>query len=76
MRVVQTEVKTFVQELPCSSCVVGTMKPTGITLLSIPPQYPHKCNKCGAELTVKGHCFPRTITLPVNGTEEIIDVDI
>ncbi len=25
------------------------MLPTGVCLTSLPPQYPHKCNKCGAQ---------------------------
>lgn len=30
----------------CSSCGKGFMRPTGISLLSTPPQYEHKCTNC------------------------------
>jgi len=30
----------------CNQCLHGYMRPTGIVLISNPPQYPHKCNKC------------------------------
>lgn len=28
----------------------GEMLPTGMALMSSPPQYPHKCNVCGVEV--------------------------
>lgn len=30
----------------CSKCNIGYLRPTGEVLLSLPPKYPHKCNKC------------------------------
>ena len=34
-------------------CGDGHMRPEGYALLSSPPQYPHKCDKCGHEQTFK-----------------------
>lgn len=31
----------------CDKCGRGEMRPTGETLMSNPPQYPHKCATCG-----------------------------
>ena len=37
---------------------LGTMKATGMSLLSImPPQYPHVCDKCGATANL-GTVYP------------------
>lgn len=33
----------------CDSCGQGLMRPTGVTLMSYPAQYPHVCNGCGAK---------------------------
>lgn len=38
---------------PCG----GEMKPTGECLTSYPPQYPHKCDKCGRNVTFNV-CYP------------------
>jgi len=35
----------------CPVCGNGYMRPTGITLLSDPPQFPHQCNSCGYKQT-------------------------
>ena len=56
----KTEVRTIMVRLMCDKCEGGEMKPTGLCLTSIPPQYPHKCDKCGAEVTVHRHTYPRT----------------
>jgi predicted RNA-binding Zn-ribbon protein involved in translation (DUF1610 family) len=45
----QTPVQTVVVDYVCDSCGEGHMLPTGITLTSNPPQYPHKCDKCGTQ---------------------------
>ena len=37
-------------EMICDKCG-GTMIPTGMCLMSNPPKYPHKCDKCGFEET-------------------------
>lgn len=58
MREIETEVKTYRIRLMCDECDGGEMKPTGICLTSIPPQYPHKCDKCGHEETVRGKTYP------------------
>ena len=55
----RTEVRTIMVRLMCDKCGEGEMKPTGVCLTSNPPQYPHKCNKCGAEVTVRGKTYPR-----------------
>ena len=54
------EVRIFTVRLMCDKCGEGEMKPTGICFTSSPPQYPHKCNNCGAEVTVRGNTYPRT----------------
>lgn len=35
----------------CDYCGSGYMRPTGIMLTSYPPQFPHRCNKCGVSMT-------------------------
>lgn len=35
----------------CPVCQKGWMRPTGIVLTNMPPQYPHKCNSCNYEQT-------------------------
>lgn len=35
----------------CPVCKQGFMRPTGIVLMTNPPQYPHKCQKCDYEQT-------------------------
>jgi len=46
----RTETRTFVTRLMCEKCD-GEMLPIGIALLSSPAKYPHKCNKCGCQVT-------------------------
>lgn len=56
----RTEVRTFMVRLMCDKCGEGEMKPTGVQLLSNPPQYPHRCDKCGFETTIRGgKAYPR-----------------
>ena len=43
------EVKTKQVDERCPVCHEGWMRPTGVVLTSNPPQYPHKCTKCGYE---------------------------
>ncbi len=45
------KVETSQVDERCPVCGQGWMRPTGITLLSNPPQYPHKCTKCAYEQT-------------------------
>jgi hypothetical protein len=61
MKEKRTEVRTYVVRLMCEKCDGGEMLPTGIALMSSPPKYPHKCNKCGHEDTPRGgKRYPRT----------------
>ena len=41
------EAKALIVEMICDECKEGKMAPDGIMLFSDPPQYPHKCEKCG-----------------------------
>lgn len=45
-----SEVRTIMTpiqvDMACE-CIVGFMRPTGVSLLSHPPKYEHKCNNCG-----------------------------
>lgn len=43
------EVKVKQVDEKCPVCQNGWMRPTGIVLTSNPPQFPHKCQKCGYE---------------------------
>ena len=53
----RTEVRTYRIDLICDECG-GRMAPTGQALMSYPVQYPHKCEKCGAGITVRGNQYP------------------
>lgn len=57
----KTEVKTFRIDEQCDSCNEGQMRPTGYTLDSYPPQYPHKCTKCDHTETYH-NTFPYIVT--------------
>jgi|JI10StandDraft_1071094.scaffolds.fasta_scaffold883266_3 DNA-directed RNA polymerase subunit RPC12/RpoP len=41
------EVRTIGVDYLCDKCGDGLMEHTGIMLMSDPPKYPHKCNRCG-----------------------------
>lgn len=43
---VEIPVKTFEVDEVHEICA-GRYRPTGSTLLTNPPQYPHECNRCG-----------------------------
>ena len=62
---IEQEVKTFTVSCLCEECGDGWMEPTGICLTSNPPQYPHKCSKCGEIENFRVE-YPRTIyrTIP------------
>lgn len=34
-------------DMICPTCGRGYMRPTDVVYPTSPPQYPHKCNKCG-----------------------------
>lgn len=45
-----TELRTPIQLVEVDKgciCNIGRMRPTGTVLTSIPPKYPHACNRCG-----------------------------
>ena len=55
------ELKKFIIRYFCEPCARkggGEYLPTGVVLLSNPPQYPHKCNRCG-ETKVFNQKYPR-----------------
>ena len=58
MKEKRTKARTYIVRLMCEKCDGGEMKPTGICLTSSPPQYPHRCDKCGHEETVRGKTYP------------------
>lgn len=58
--ITRVEVRTFLEKWLHDGCG-GEFNPTGISLMSNPPQYPHVCNKCGKEETSRGFKFPRTV---------------
>lgn len=39
-------INTYSVDKSCDKCFEGFMRPTGVTLMCSPPQYPHKCTKC------------------------------
>lgn len=47
MSVVTVPVKYFEEHYECDFCGQGQVLPVGTVLLSMPPIYPHRCNKCG-----------------------------
>ena len=63
------EVKTFKVHCLCDSCGDGEMLPTGISLCTCPPSYPHECSKCGESVTFKGKIYPVYVTRSVAGGE-------
>lgn len=54
----RVELRTFEVHLICDKCGEGEMLPTGIVALSLPPQYPHECNKCSYRLNIRGKHYP------------------
>ena len=56
---VRKEVRTYSVRLMCGNCNGGEMHPTGATLLTSPPQYPHKCLRCNKE-SVERKRYPFT----------------
>ncbi len=56
------KVKTYEIDYKCDACGEGYMRSLGTVLLSNPVQYPHRCNKCGAEMNVRLHTYPYMVT--------------
>ena len=51
--------KTFLLKMICECG--GEFRAGNEVLMSYPPQYPHKCTKCGEERTFSGKSYPRLI---------------
>jgi hypothetical protein len=47
----KTELVSYRYDRGCMCGPEGRMRPTGLTLLTDPPRYPHKCTACGREET-------------------------
>lgn len=56
------KVNTYEIDFKCDVCRTGYMRPTGEILTTFPAQFPHRCNHCGAEMTVREHTYPYTVT--------------
>jgi hypothetical protein len=54
----------------CDDCGQGQMHGTSMVLLSSPPQYPHRCDVCGAEKTFGGASYPRVEFVDVTDAED------
>lgn len=54
----EREVRLFKISYNCDKCGQGDMLPTGLTLTSNPPQYPHICDVCGHKQTFKNKSYP------------------
>jgi hypothetical protein len=54
----KVEVKTYILRLICECG--GDMMPTGECMSSKPPQYPHRCARCGSMETVSDKYYPVT----------------
>ena len=59
-KTIRTKVTAYRIELPCEKegCDGALVSCSGMTLTSNPPQYPHRCNKCGAEKHILGITYP------------------
>ena len=47
----QKPLMTIQVDYRCDKCYEGYYRPTGINLLSNPPQFPHACTYCGDAIT-------------------------
>ena len=56
------KVQTYEIDYKCDVCGKGWYRPTGEVYPTYPLQFPHKCNFCGAEMIVREHTYPYTIT--------------
>ena len=59
MTEIRSQVLTWVTDMVCNTCGKGNMRPTGIVLTSMPPKYPHVCDKCGYQEAYNNQ-FPYT----------------
>ena len=60
MKIEKVEMIAFKVYAKCDKCEKGNMETTKETLLSYPPQYKHKCNRCGYEAYYREQ-YPRMI---------------
>lgn len=58
-----TRMDTFKVDAICPKCK-GLMKPTGTILTSLPPQYVHRCEKCGFEENLN-EMYPKIVHKPI-----------
>jgi hypothetical protein len=65
----EVKLETYMIEQICDSCQEGMMKPTGTALMSNPPQYQHKCDKCG-------HITSFFVSYPVMEYREISNAEV
>ena len=56
------KVQTYEIDFKCDVCGKGWYRPTGKVYPTYPIQYHHKCNFCGAEMTINDHVYPYTVT--------------
>ncbi len=59
----ETKCEVVTVELECDECG-GTLVFTGTALLSNPPKFPHKCDKCGVVRNVWDRPYPYTRGVP------------
>lgn len=70
------EAKVLIVEMVCDECGKGTMRPHGDDILSTyPPQYPHKCDKCGCEKTYHTY-YPKFKYIPIESLREPVGREI
>jgi len=48
-----TKTETVIKDFRCPKCKNGKLRPFGLTYLTNPPKYPHKCLNCGYKQTFK-----------------------
>ena len=73
MELVQ-EAKVLLVHMQCEECNEGFMEEDetdmNVILATYPPQYPHKCNKCGyVENYFK--CYPHQMLVPVGELRDL-----
>jgi len=59
---VKEKVDTFSIKMMCNKCGIGEMLPDGTSLLSWPPQYPHKCTNINCR-NIENYieCYPKIV---------------
>ena len=64
MSEIRCDMKVVLVDMICKECNWGRLRPTGVTLMSYPAQYPRKCDRCGATETYF-ETYPRTVMEPL-----------